>query len=161
MSGSMSPGKALAIAMAAAFCLLAQTADEDAKALPEGSGREVTGRVCINCHDSSNFRKLRLDRDEWEREVGLMVDNGAKATDDELAAVVDYLVENFGPTSKIHVNTAPIGEIKAVLGLTAAQAVAVVDYRQANGDFKTWQDLLKVPQMDAQKIEAKKDLLAF
>ena len=148
--------------MALAACwMFAQTPEDETKLLPEGSGREVTGRVCINCHDSSNFRKIRLDRDEWEREVGLMVDNGAKATDDELAVVIDYLVENFGPKSKIHINTAPLGEIKAVLSLTAAQAVAVVNYREANGNFKTWQDLLKVPEIDAKKIEDKKDLLAF
>jgi len=153
--------KALGLALVAVCAVLAQTAEDEAKLLPEGRGREVTGRVCINCHDSSNFRKVRLDRDEWEREVGLMVDNGAKATDDELAAVVDYLVENFGPKSKIHVNTAPLGEIKVVLGLTAAQAVALVDYREANGNYKTWQDLLKVPQMDAKRIEEKKDLMAF
>ncbi len=90
-----------------------------------------------------------------------MVDNGAKATDDELTVIVNYLVENFGPKSKIHMNTAPMGEIKAVLGLTVTQAVAVVDYREAHGNFKTWQDLLKVPQMDAKVIEEKKDLLAF
>jgi competence protein ComEA len=153
--------KALGLALAAALGALTLAADDEGKLLPAGTGREVTAKVCINCHDASNFRKVRLGRDQWESEVGLMVDNGAKATDDELAAVIDYLVENFGPDSKIQVNTAPIGEIKAVLGLTAAQAVALVDYREANGNFTTWQDLLKVPQMDAKKIEDKKDLLAF
>jgi len=154
-------GKLLLIALAGTFWIAAQTQDDETKALPEGPGRDITGKVCINCHEASRFRRLRLDHDEWEREVGLMVDNGAEATEEELAAVVNYLVENFGPKSKIHINTAPLGEIKAVLGLTAAQAVAVVDYRQAHGNFKTWQDLLKVPQMDASKIEEKKDLLAF
>jgi competence protein ComEA len=146
----------------AAFCALAAAAaDDEAKLLPDGPGREITGKVCLNCHEAGTFRTKRLDRDEWEREVGIMVDNGAQATDDELAAIVVYLVQNFGPQSKIYVNTAGIGEIKAVLGLTAAQAVALVDYRQASGNFKTWQDLLKVPQMDAKRIEDKKDLLAF
>jgi competence protein ComEA len=151
--------KALGLAVAVACCALA--ADDEAKLLPEGPGREITGKVCINCHDALNFRRVRLDRDEWEREVGVMVDNGAKATDDELTAIVDYLVANFGPNSKINVNTAPMGEIKAVFGITAAQAAAIVDYREANGNFKTWQDLLKVPQVDAKLIEEKKDLLAF
>src|ERR1700683_665291 len=102
--------KAVGWALAAAVCsVAAAAADDEAKLLPEGPGREVTVKVCINCHDASNFRKVRLDRDEWEKEVGLMVDNGAKATDEELAVVTDYLVENFGPKSKIHVNTAPVG----------------------------------------------------
>ena len=155
----MSP--ALTVALSIALSLPALAADDDAKLLPEGPGREVTGKVCLNCHEAGAFRKARLDRDEWEKEVGIMVDNGAKATDEELAAIIDYLVENFGPRSRIHINTAPLGEIKAVLGLTAAQATAVVDYREANGNFKTWQDLLKVPQIDAHRIEEKKDLLAF
>jgi competence protein ComEA len=164
MANSMHRGKALGCLLAlvcSAFGLMAQTAEDEAKALPDGPGREVTGKVCINCHDASNFRRLRLSRPDWDKEVGLMVDNGAQATDDELAAVVNYLAENFGPDSKIWVNTAPVSELKAVLGITAAQAVAVVDYRQANGNFKTWQDLLKVPQIDAKRIEDKKDLMAF
>ena len=164
MTNSMRRGKVLGWTLAAlcgAIALLAQTPEDDAKALPDAPGREVTGRVCINCHDSSNFRRLRLSHDEWDKEVGLMVDNGAQGTDEELAAVVNYLTDNFGPKSKIWVNTAPVSELKAILGITAAQAVAVVNYRQANGNFKTWQDLLKVPQIDAQRIEDKKDLMAF
>ena len=153
--------KALGIALAVVACAAAQSAEDEGKALPEAAGREVTAKVCLNCHESAAFRKVRLDRDEWEHEVGLMVDNGAKATDAELATIVDYLVENFGPKSKIHINTAPLAEIKAVLGLTAAQAGAVVDYRGANGPFKAVEDLLKVPQIDAGKVEAHKDLLAF
>lgn len=153
--------KALGLALAAVAFAAAQGTDEDAKALPEGTGREVVAKVCLNCHEAASFRKIRLDHDEWEREVGLMVDNGAKATDDELETIVGYLVENFGPASKIHVNTAPMGEIKNILGLTAAQASAVVDYRDAHGPFKTVDDLLKVPQVDAQKIADHKDLLAF
>jgi len=147
--------------LAAAWGAAAQNAAEDAKRLPEGAGRDTVAKVCLNCHEADSFRKQRLDRDEWEQEVGVMVDNGAKATDAELEAVVNYLVEHFGPKSRIHVNTAPVSELKAVLGLTAAQAVALVDYREAHGDFKSWQDLLKVPKMDAQKIESKKDLMAF
>jgi len=150
-----------ALLFAVALCAAAQTAEEDAKSLPDGPGRAVTAKVCLNCHESAAFRKARMDRDEWEREVGIMVDNGAKATDDELDAIVTYLVENFGPKSKINVNTAPVSEIKSVLGLTAAQAVAIVDYRESKGHFKTVDDLLKVPQIDARKIEEHKDLLAF
>jgi len=153
--------RACVLALLAVCGLLAQTADDEAKQLPEGSGREVTAKVCINCHDAGNFRKVRLDRDEWEKEVGIMMDNGAKATDEELTQVIDYLVVNFGPKSKIYVNTAPLGELKAVLGLTAAQAVAIVDYRETNGKFQNWRDLLKVPQMDAKRIEEKKDIMAF
>jgi competence ComEA-like helix-hairpin-helix protein len=153
--------KIFALTLAAAGCAAAQTAEQDAKTLPESTGREVTAKVCLDCHEASRFRKVRLDRGAWEHEVALMVDNGAKATDDEVEAIVAYLVENFGPQSKIWVNTAPVEEFKAVLGITAKQAVAIVEYRQANGPFKSQADLLKVPEIDAKKIEDHKDLLAF
>jgi len=90
-----------------------------------------------------------------------MVDRGAKGTDAEIKAVVDYLTKNFGPDSKMQVNTAPMVELKAVFEVSAKQAEAIVAYRDANGAFKEWQDLTKVPGIDAAKIEAKKELLAF
>ena len=67
----------------------------------------------------------------------------------------------FGPDSKINVNTAPLVELKAILGITVQQAQAVVEYRTSKGAFKRWQDVQKVPGIDAQKIEAKKDLMVF
>jgi competence ComEA-like helix-hairpin-helix protein len=155
------PWKVFALTLAAVCCAAAQTPEQEAKALPDSAGREVTAKVCLDCHEASRFRKVRLGHDEWEHEVGLMIDNGAKATDEEVETIVAYLVENFGPKSKIQVNTAPVEELKNVLGITAKQAVAIVDYRQANGPFKTQADLLKVPEIDARKIEDHKDLLAF
>jgi competence protein ComEA len=45
--------------------------------------------------------------------------------------------------------------------LTDTEAAAVVDYRKKNGDFKTIDDLKKVPDVDGKKLDAKKDRLAF
>jgi len=144
---------------AVALCLAAD--DPDAKRLPDGPGKDAIIHVCFECHDSGRFRAQRVDRDEWSDKVADMVDRGAKASEGEIGAVIDYLARNFGPDSKMQVNTAPMVELKAILGITAKQAQAIVDYREANGDFKQWQDLEKVPGIDAQKIEEKKDLLAF
>ncbi len=36
-----------------------------------------------------------------------------------------------------------------------------MSYREANGNFKTLDDLKKVPGLDAVKIESKKDRLEF
>jgi competence ComEA-like helix-hairpin-helix protein len=52
-------------------------------------------------------------------------------------------------------------ELKVVLGLSVKDSQAVIDYREANGKFKAWQDLQKVPGMDGKKIEVKKDMIAF
>jgi competence protein ComEA len=136
-------------------------ADEEAKLLPDGPGKELVGRMCFECHGAGNFRKVRLSRDAWSEQVADMVDRGAKGTEAELTAVVDYLTQNFGKDSKINVNTAPFGELKNVLGLSVKEAQAVIDYRDANGNFKMWQDLQKVPGVDAQKIEAKKSIIVL
>ena len=143
------------------FVFLALAADESAAQLPDGAGKDAVGKVCTECHDTSNIRKLRLSRDQWSEKIDDMVDRGAKGTDQEMMAVLDYLSKNFAPGSKIWVNTAPFSELKANLGLSNDETQALLDYRQKNGNFQQWQDLLKVAGLDGKKIEAKKDLLAF
>jgi competence ComEA-like helix-hairpin-helix protein len=145
--------------LAPAILLLA--ADDDAKLLPDGPGKEVIARTCLECHDSASFRKKRLDRDAWTETVGQMIDQGAQATSQEQAAILDYLVHNFGPDSKVRINTAPFSEIRAVLSFTNDETKAIVAYREQHGDFKDLRDLLKVPGLDSQRVEAKKEMLAF
>jgi len=136
-------------------------AGDDAKFLPEGPGRDTVAKVCLECHGASNFRKVRLDRDEWWDQVNEMLDRGAKGTDEEMAAVVEYLAQNFGKESKVRVNTAPLAELRAVLGFTVEESKAVIAYREEKGSFHEWRDLLKVPSLDAKKIEEKKDRMTF
>ena len=136
-------------------------ADPEAEKLPPGPGKAEVTAVCVQCHSVTNIRRKRLSRDEWSDEVSDMVDRGAKATDGQMAAILDYLELNFGTDSKIRVNTAPMVEFKAILALTADEADAIVAYRDANGEFHQLSDLLKIPGVDGKKIEAKKDRLEF
>jgi len=145
---------------AAPLCLLI-AAEDEVKLLPDGPGREETTRVCLDCHGTGNFRALRLSREDWADQVAEMVDRGAKGTEKDLSLVVDYLATNFGKDSKINMNTAPLIEVKRVLNVTAQEAMAIISYRDANGKFKQWQDLQKVPGVDGAKVEAKKDLMTF
>ena len=134
---------------------------QEVKLLPEGPGKEAVVRVCLECHGVANFRKVRKDAGEWSESVDDMVDRGAKATPPEVNAIVAYLVKNFGKDAKVQMNTAPLEEIKVVLGFTVPEAQAVVDYRERSGAYKSWRDLLKAPGVDAAKVEAKKDAMAF
>ncbi len=151
---------AVAAALAAS-CLFAAGDDEEIKNLPAGEGKDAVVKVCLNCHGAGNFRQLRLNKDGWSDKVADMVEKGAEASDAETAAVIDYLVQYFGPDSRIYINTAPFQEIKAVLKLTAAETQAVVDFRQQNGAFHTVADLRKVPGVPPEKIDAQKDRIAF
>ena len=143
-----------------AICGLA--ADEkDAARLPEGEGKVLVGRVCIDCHPSGNFRRKRLTEDEWADSVADMVDRGAKATPAEIDSIVAYLVKNFGKDAKVQMNSAPLVEMKIVLGFSVAESQAVVDYREKTGAIGSFENLLKIPGVDAAKAEAARARMAF
>ena len=152
--------KAISTGALVAACLALGAAD-DLKRLPDVAGKDIVVRVCTKCHGPGNIAKKRLSRDDWDAQVADMVERGAKGTPKELAAVVDYLTANFGPDAKVNVNDAPIDELKSVLGLSSPEANAIVEYRQGHRKFKAWRDLLKVPGVDAKKIEAKAERMAF
>ena len=62
---------------------------------------------------------------------------------------------------KIQANTAAAIELESGLSLRRSQAAAIIAYRTKNGKFKSIEDLKKVPGVDADKIEAKKDRIVF
>jgi competence protein ComEA len=93
-----------------------------------------------------------------------MIQRGAKGTDDEFYEVVDYLATHFSkssPVVKINVNKATAKDLENSLRIPAKQAAAIVQQREEKGDFKSLDDLEKVPGIDASKIEANKKRLAF
>src|ERR1035438_10584436 len=96
----------LTLTVALLVAASAPAADEkDAARLPEGPGKEIAGRICLECHDSGNFRKARLTSDEWADEGSDMVERGAKGTPAEIDAVVAYLAKNFGEGVPERINT--------------------------------------------------------
>ena len=147
----------------AGFAVLSLAADDDGNAhlLPDGPGKEVIAKVCVECHSVDRMRTFRISKDEWSEKVADMIDRGAKATDAESQAVVDYLSRNFGKDSKISMNTAPKIEMKAILDLRVAEVDAIAAWRDSHGSFKDVNDVLKVPGIDPQKVAAKKDLMLF
>jgi competence protein ComEA len=152
--------KLVAICASVTACL-AFAAQDDLKRLPDVPGKDTVVRVCTKCHGPGNIAKKRLNPEDWDDQIADMVERGAKGTPEEFAAVVDYLTANFGPDAKVNVNDAAIDELKSVLGLLSPEANAIVKYRQDHGKFKEWRDLLKVPGVDAKKIEANAERMAF
>ena len=74
-----------------------------------------------------------------------------------------YLAKHFGADAPlpIKVNKASPVELESLLLVKRSEAAAIIQYRTDHGDFKTIDDLKKVPGLDFKKIEAKKDLLVF
>jgi competence protein ComEA len=147
--------------LVAASLAIALAADDDSKDLPDGQGKDIVAKVCIDCHSAATFRKRRFDETEWWDKVGDMVDRGAKADEKQQTEIVAYLVRNFGTDAKVRMNTAPLSELMAVLAFTPDEAKALVAYRTDHGAFKEWSDVAKVPGVDASKVETQKDKMAF
>jgi competence ComEA-like helix-hairpin-helix protein len=142
------------------FCITATTW---AQVLPDGPGKAIVQRMCTPCHGLDNVVRARMTKDRWSKVVDEMVARGATGTDDEIDDVVDYLAAHFGPanTKKVNVNKADAAELAAVLGISAADASAILSYRTQNGPFKSWQDLAKVPAIDIKKIESEQDRVEY
>jgi competence protein ComEA len=134
-----------------------------AQELPEGPGREETARLCKQCHELARSISLRQDRDGWNATINRMSAFGMKATPKELDLVVDYLAKNYPAEEipRVNVNTASAIELESGLTLRRSQSAAIIQYREKNGPFKNLEDLKKVPNLDVEKIEAKKDRIAF
>lgn len=68
---------------------------DDFPSLPPGPGRDVTVRVCSQCHSPEVVSNQRMDRDGWKAVVDQMANNGANATDEEFNTITDYLATVF------------------------------------------------------------------
>jgi competence protein ComEA len=131
--------------------------------LPAGPGKDTFIRVCSKCHSPNNVIANGQNQQGWENTITKMVGFGATGTDDEFSEILDYLVKNFPPASevKINVNKASAVELETGLALSEKEAEGIVTYRSKNGDFKSLDDLKKVPQLDSKKLDAKKNHLIF
>ncbi|MDQ1474634.1 MAG: competence protein ComEA [Bryobacterales bacterium] len=128
--------------------------------LPAGKAKTLIENTCTECHGLDQVVNNAMSSDAWRTTVKSMVKKGATLSPEEIDTVVDYLSVYFAP-EKVNVNTSAAPELQAALGITPAEAAAVVQYRKDNGNFKDLAGLQKVAGLDAKKIDAKKDLIVF
>lgn len=131
--------------------------------LPDGPGKAETEKLCVQCHDLAKSVSMRQDRNGWGVTMAKMIAMGMKGTSEEIEAVFDYLVKTFPPEAlpPVNINTARAIEIESRLSLKRSEAAAILNYRRDHGNFKSIDDLKKVPGIDFSKIEAKQDSLVF
>jgi competence protein ComEA len=135
--------------------LLALAMMQDKPQLPDTPERKVLEKVCYTaCHGPENVMKKRKTHEGWDKTISDMAEKGAKGTDEQFDAIVAYLSKYY---AAVNVNKAPEAELKTVLEITAEEAAAIVKYRAANGEFKSADDVAKVPGVDAAKIAARKE----
>ena len=132
--------------------------------LPEGPGKDILLRACVGCHKAHEFAAYRHTKDEYRSIVYRMAERGARASTEELDTVAAYLAKNFPKVedpSWVNVNKATAKQLETVLGLTAKEAQAIIEYRDSHGEFRVWQDLLVIYGVNGRKIDAAKDRMTF
>ena len=139
--------------LVAACIPLAQAQD-----LPEGKGKDLVDQVCGACHGTDLVSSRRATKQGWSYIVDDMVSRGASATNEQIAQINEYLAKYFG---QVNVNKGPASELQSVLEISQAQAEAIVKYRGEHGDFKSVDDLKKVPGLENAGLDKKKDRVAY
>jgi competence ComEA-like helix-hairpin-helix protein len=117
-------------------------------------------RVCSNCHPIERvITAPRRARAQWEETIQTMISTrGAKVTDEEFEVIVGYLTRARG---RVNVNTAPADALAEVLEIDEPVANAIVSFRKEHGPFQDIDSLAKVPGLDRDTLEKKRDAVAF
>jgi len=116
-------------------------------------------KICGACHDAGVVVTMHQSKDDWQATVDDMKGRGADGSDADFKTIVDYLTKYQGP--EVNVNKASADDLQKQLDLSADEAGAIVKARQANGDFKSWDDLQKVSGLDAKKLEPLKGRIVY
>ena len=130
---------------------------------PPGDGREAVMRICVKCHSPNIILAYGQNRVGWENTITKMARLGAKGTDDDYSDIADYLTANFPPSAiqKVFVNMATDKQLADILEISLDEAKAIIAYRDEIKGFKSIEEMKSVPNVDAKKIDAKKDHLVF
>ncbi|MBI4903996.1 MAG: helix-hairpin-helix domain-containing protein [Acidobacteria bacterium] len=134
-----------------------------AQQLPDGPGRAEIEKMCKGCHEMARSISLRQDRDGWSSTMSKMTAFGMKATEQETNLALDYLAKHYpaGDVPPLNINKATAIQLESALSLRRSQAAAIIEYRTRNGQFKSIDDLKKIPNIDIAKIESKKGRIVF
>ncbi|UJF24669.1 helix-hairpin-helix domain-containing protein [Suttonella sp. R2A3] len=62
--------------------------------------------------------------------------------------------------AKVNINTANVDELSALSGIGEAKAMAIIDYREANGDFSAVDELVNVKGIGQGTLDKLKDDLS-
>ena len=82
--------RAALVCLAAAGLCAAQEPDP-------AKGDAAFQKVCGTCHTPQSVLTTRRPRAQWQETIDKMIAFGAKASDEEFAAILNYLSAQYGP----------------------------------------------------------------
>jgi competence ComEA-like helix-hairpin-helix protein len=113
--------------------------------------------VCGRCHTPTVFLREPRSWDRWNDVFADMTRRGAKGTDEQLARVTTYFLENL---TLVNVNSSPADELAGVLGVGDDVAQAIITRRERQ-PFADIAQLRAVPGVDPDKLEQRKSRILF
>ena len=127
--------------------------------LPEAKEKETFVKMCSNCHAIERVVKVKFSKKFWASTVDDMVSRGAEGTEEDVEAVINYLSRYFG--KPVNINTATAKQIQEGLSFKPAEAEALVKHRTDNGPIKSFEDLAKIPGLNAKLLNEQKNNIQF
>ncbi len=127
--------------------------------LPEAKEKETFVKMCSNCHAIERVVKVKFSKKFWASTVDDMVSRGAEGTEEEVESVINYLSRYFG--KPVNINTATAKQIQEGLSFKPAEAETLVKHRTDNGPIKTFEDLTKLPGLNAKLLNEQKNNIQF
>jgi cytochrome c5 len=74
-------------------------------------GKPIFEQVCSGCHETARATQRPRSRQEWTRLMAQMAENGMMASDEDVSAIVDYLVaSNPAPEPRALAGEGALGE---------------------------------------------------
>src|SRR5258705_11996403 len=105
---------------------------------PDAPGKTEMMKVCSGCHEVERSASMHQARDGWKTTFAKMIALGAKGTEQEMSAALEYLATTLPADElpRLNVNKATAVEFESRLSLKRSEAAAVIQYREKNGPFK-------------------------
>lgn len=128
-----------------------------AKAADPKVNLQAVQAVCGRCHTIEVFLNKPRSWDRWNDVFADMTKRGANGTDEQLARVTSYFLENL---TLININTSPADELAWVLDVSEDVAQAIIARRQRER-FSNMTQVREVPGVDADKLEQRKSRILF
>ena len=145
---------ALIWTLAAAFFVSGSAKASAASSDPD---LQVVQTVCGRCHTIAVFLNKPRSWERWNDVFADMTKRGANGSDEQLAGVTRYFLENL---TLVNVNSSPADELAGVLSVGEDVAQAIVQRRERQ-PFTNLAQLRAVPGVDPGKLEQRKSRILF
>jgi competence ComEA-like helix-hairpin-helix protein len=126
---------------------------------PTDPDARVFANVCGKCHPKERAVVMRRTRSQWEEVITTMITTrNAQISDEDFDTVLGYLSREYG---RVNVNRAPAPDIVEALHVPEKVGETIVQYRKEHGPFQDFDGLVKVPGVEREKLESRRDAILF